>query len=79
MGGGERAPGVCIPMSCCRGRSAERLAAPRPTAGASLFSCGGPAAMDPSLPMLGTVPLPEGDSCKSPDREEEERARPPPD
>ena len=32
--------------------------------------------MEPSLLMLGTVPLPEGDSCRSPDREEEERARP---
>lgn len=68
-------PGVCIPMSCCRGKSAERLAAPRPTAGASLLSWGGPAAMEPSLLMLGTVPLPEAGSCRSLDREEEERAR----
>ena len=65
-----------MPMSCCRGRSADRLAAPRPTAGASLFSCGGPAAKEPSLLMLGTLPLPEGDSCRSPETEEEERARP---
>jgi len=64
-----------MPMSCCKGRSADLLAAPKPTAPASLFSLGGPAANDPSLPMLGTglmVPT----SWNLPDKEEEERARP---
>ncbi len=62
-------------MSCCKGRSADLLAAPKPTVPASLFSLGGPAANDPSLPMLGTgLMLPP--SWNSPDKEEEERARP---
>ena len=64
-----------MPMSCCKGRSADLLAAPKPTVPASLFSVGGPAAIDPSLPMLGTG-LMVSPSWSSPDKEEEERARP---
>lgn len=63
-----------MPMSCCKGRSADLLAAPKPTVPASLFSLGGPAANDPSLPMLGTG-LMVPPSWSSPDKEEE-AARP---
>ena len=63
-----------MPMSCCKGRSADLLAAPKPTVPASLFSLGGPAANDPSLPMLGTG-LMVPPNWRSPDKEEE-AARP---